>query len=481
MQLIGGKIIRDISYSGLSRYFALFLGICRGFLVPKLLDPSGYGIWKGISIISDYSRLPQLGTTSALFREIPLLKSQNRSDELKDVVDTCYTVNTLNAAIVSVLVLLGSFFVSTQQESNALRLYSILILLSENFMFMKIYFSGHKEFVFLSKINATDAVVSLILVVGLSWFFGLNGLIIGIILEMLIILAMFYRELAVKPVFRIHFDVWPTLIRTGFPIMMTGILLQLLLSVDKIMVLTYFGAKHMGFYALGFTIMGMIYQAFSVVDSVISPHLIEKYGKTESIDSIEKYVSKPLIAAAFISPLLLFPLLFFSKLVYFKFLSDYLPGYESFRIMLMTGYFVILSNTLNSFFIAIKKQKQVVFIQLLAILLIVISNYMAIKLIHSLDSVAMSTAIVTALYAVTTIIYAKSHYFKDILSHMGFVGLILFPIAYSMVLYNAIVYCLSSLPLVASGVIEPFICTTGFVMLYLPAAFLGSRLVRINL
>lgn len=473
-------IVKDLFYLGTSKYIALFFAVGRGLLIPKLLDPSGYGIWKAVSMIADFSRLPQLGTASSMFREIPMLKAKSKTKELNDVIDTAFTVNIASASIIAIGVFLSSFYFHDPRVVVALRIYALLIFLSEFFMFMKIMFSGFKEFVFLGKVNSFDAVLSLAFAVFMTWTYGLNGLIVGTIIELLIIICIFFGKIDRNPKFRINFKLWAYLIRIGFPLMLSGLLFQLLLSVDKIMVLAFLGSTTLGYYVIGLTLMNMVCQGFFAVGSVVSPRLMEEYGKKEQLGDVLSYVTTPILAMSYTAPLFLVGMYFLSDLIYFHYLPNYQLGYNSFRIILLAGYFVIIINGMNSFFTAIKKQAQIVYIQICAISVAFIANYIAIIIGGNIESVAVVTVSVMFIYAVAIINYAISHYMDSYMRRFMFLLKVLLPLIYSLVCLYVIELLLRKPDLTTSTVIQSFLYIILFVIVYTPVLILGYNIVRRN-
>lgn len=309
------------------------------------------------------------------------------------------------------------------------------------------------------------------------WYFGLNGLIVGVAIGLMIMLYLFYSKMDRKPVLRINFDIWPYLIRVGFPIMLSGLLFQLLISVDKIMILKFFDKIQLGYYSLGLTILNMVCNGFISIGFVISPHLLEKYAETENIDSIKNYITKPILARAYLAPLVLVPLYFFSDLIYFQFLSEYSPGYKAFHILLLGGFFIIISSSLTGFFVAINKRMHYVFIQVSAIIIAFIANYLAIRLGNNITSVAIATTIVMFIYAIVLIGYVMFHYSKEIVYYLRFLGTIFLPLTYSLlILYLGHIYDFG----ITSGsnsLVQSLSYTGIFFVVYLPITVFGFKLV----
>jgi O-antigen/teichoic acid export membrane protein len=63
----GGRILRDFLFQSGSRYLGAVLGILRGLVIPRFLDPALYGVFKTYATFSELSRIGTLGIPSALF------------------------------------------------------------------------------------------------------------------------------------------------------------------------------------------------------------------------------------------------------------------------------------------------------------------------------------------------------------------------------------------------------------------------------
>lgn len=425
--------LRDFLFLGSSRYFAVFLGMIRGLVLPKLLTPYTYGIWKALAIITDFSRLPQIGVTSALFREVPMLNARNDMDQLATTSVTVFYVNIANALFVASLVFLASFFVSDPTVALAMKLFTSFVILNELFMFMKIYFSSLKQFTFIAQINSIDAVLSLLLVLFLTYAFGLNGLIIGSSLELGIILCIFFTKFRVNPLTHPQFGILPRLVRIGFPVMISGLLMQLLTSIDKIVIISFLGETELGYYALGLTLLLMINQGLYTISSVLSPRIIERYEQAKDIQALKNYVTRPTLAAFYFTPVIYAFMYYVSSFIYNSVLPEYAPGLASFRILLVSGYFLLPSNILISFFLALGKQARVAYIQGGVVLFAVAANLLAINLLGGVLSVAIATAVVMFVYSQTIVNYTMSHYFGNSLrKYLAYQIVLLMPCIYAV-------------------------------------------------
>ena len=471
-----GQLLKDVALMGSSRYFALLLGSVRGLILPVLLGPTSYGIWKSLSIIADFSRLPQCGTSSAMFRQLPLLMGRNADQEMEETVETAFTVNWANAVLVGLGVFGFSFVVEDESLVAPLRLYAALIFLNEIFMFMKIYFSSTKEFAFLSQINSISAVASFAIVLGMTLAYGLTGLLIGSAAELFMVVLLFMRRFKHKIRFRVNLTLLRDMVKVGAPLMFSALMMQLLTSVDKLVILKYLGKTAVGYYSLGLTILTMASQGLYAITTVVSPRLIEVYGKNENIHDIYSYTSKTFFTMACLSPVLFVLLYFSGEVLYGEFFPKYLEGYASFQILLLATYFIVTSNVLTSFFVAIQKQHVVVVMQGGMILLAFVGNYVAIKLFGTLAAVASATVLVMLLYSVLVICFAMSHYYKGRLSsYLLFFVEMFAPLLYSLLLVYLLEFALGGLAHIDNHYLKSAGGYTLFMMAYLPVLYWGYK------
>jgi hypothetical protein len=115
------------------------------------------------------------------------------------------------------------------------------------------------------------------------------------------------------------------LLSVGAPLLLTGFG-SVLLTVDRFVVLKYFDATTMGYYALAATFVVYINDLSNLLSRVVFPRMVMRLGENESVERLEHFVHLPITAASYAFPVFVIWIHYFCvwgfRLVYPK----YEPG-----------------------------------------------------------------------------------------------------------------------------------------------------------
>ena len=172
-------IARDFAYMMFARGVALMVGFARSLVVPGLLGPHAYGMWKTLGLIETYVKFGEIGARAALRREGPYYTGKNDAGRLAAVRDVAFTANNLAVLIAATGTVVAAFLIDDPALRVAMLVFLPLLYFQHIYAFMELYLFGHKEFAYQSRVNAWMNVLEAILAVTLTYVFGLTGLVIG--------------------------------------------------------------------------------------------------------------------------------------------------------------------------------------------------------------------------------------------------------------------------------------------------------------
>ena len=89
------EIARDFLYMSFARTMSLVISFARSLVIPGLLGPLAYGIWKSLAMIQTYAQFGDLGVRAALKREIPFYAGKGDTGRLSASRDVAFLVNNL--------------------------------------------------------------------------------------------------------------------------------------------------------------------------------------------------------------------------------------------------------------------------------------------------------------------------------------------------------------------------------------------------
>jgi O-antigen/teichoic acid export membrane protein len=469
------EIARDFLYLSSVRVVSLAIGFLRSLFIPRLLGPTFYGFWKTLGIIQSYIQFADLGAIAALKREVPLHRQRGDEARLREVRDVAFFVNHVVLFLGAASILAASFIVDDPAYRRGLRLFLVLMYAIHIHTFLEQYLYWRKEFARASRINLVLAVVEFILAVSGTYFFGLEGLILGTFLGYATAVLLQLRGIAFRLGFAFRWSAYVDLVKIGFPSHVNGLLYNLLMSVDRVMILPVLGLAALGFYGLAQTVNEYLFQFSYALGTAISPRLVERYGRSESIQALRPIVEKSTLAISVASPAVLGGVWFLAPALVEVVLPDFREAILPLRILLVGTFFSSLHRGLSSFFLTVRKQARLFPAYGGAIALNALLVWTSLAAGMGLRGVATATALTLAIFSITLIVMARWFFVRGVAAHLRFVLLLLAPLAWGAMAVWAGIQAAEA----AGGSSRPIISAVAgaalFAALYAPALYVAYR------
>jgi len=83
--------------------FAKLIGAFTSFLIPRILDPSNFGIWVILLLIISYAPIFALGTVETLLKQLPRYIGEKNPTGAKMVEDSVFSSIMISAATLAVI------------------------------------------------------------------------------------------------------------------------------------------------------------------------------------------------------------------------------------------------------------------------------------------------------------------------------------------------------------------------------------------
>jgi len=298
-----GRFFADYLNLVAGRYFGVFLGIFRGIFVPRLLDPASYGIYKAFLIIPTYVRAAHLGAVSGLSRQIPFYRGEENPKSLRASIRVAYTFSLGSALLSAIAIVIYSFTLPQPSMRYALWIFVGYVIAGQQIKLQETYLLGHQKFVAVSRLNIIQTIYSTALAIGGAWAFGLMGVIIATVIDGVVTLFLYRRASGIGfPGLSFDPVVAKELLSIGFPLLMTGLLTNVMTSIDKLIVLSFLGAQQLGYYSLAASFVLYINDLSNLLSRVLFPRIVVKLGAGESHDQIKRFVHLPVTAISYVFP-----------------------------------------------------------------------------------------------------------------------------------------------------------------------------------
>jgi O-antigen/teichoic acid export membrane protein len=426
-------VARDYAYVSVARVISLVIGFFRSLVIPGLLGPLSYGIWKALGLIQTYAQFGDLGTRAALKREIPFYTGKGDMARVAAARDTAFAANNISILTAAACAIVGAFLVDDAAMRTALLLFLPGLYFAHMNSFFEQLLSALKEFTWMARLSVWSGVLEAALAIGFTWAFGVNGLIVGTALAYLISTAFQVQRIGwdVRP--RWNWPVLRELISIGFPSHLNGLLYNIFISIDRWLILSFMGLTSFGYYALGMTINEYLLQFSYTFGNVLSPRLVEKYSERERVEDLRGMVEVPLIIISRFAPVALGGVYFVAEAVVRTFLTSFEPGLVPLQILLVGTFFSSVPRGLSSFFITLRKQSQTVHLYLMAIGLNLVLVWWLLSSGYGLAGAATGTSLSLAMFGLGMIVLAM-RYFMSTGSVIMFLLRLFWPGAFALAL-----------------------------------------------
>ena len=79
------KTFKNITYLFFATVFAKFIGVFTTFFIAKILQPSNYGIWITMILISAYAPILCFGVAETLLKQFPYHIGKGNPDKAREI------------------------------------------------------------------------------------------------------------------------------------------------------------------------------------------------------------------------------------------------------------------------------------------------------------------------------------------------------------------------------------------------------------
>jgi O-antigen/teichoic acid export membrane protein len=410
-----GRVVRDVLFQSGGRYLGAVLGIVRGLVIPKLLDPAMYGVFKSYQTLSELSRMATVGIPSALFRELPIAIDRKEKSRVERLLDNGFWSTVLSATPFAIALLVGGAMGWIRFEDVHLTAWHLLfvplLFVDRTKIFFDVVFTGQKQFVFQAKLRMFDELATTILGVVGAWVFGFDGFLVAMVLANGLVTGIAWWGSGFQLRHAMDLPLAREMVLVGFPQLVVGLSNTVYSQLERMALVTAgFGMAAVGWYSVGMTICDQIGFGAQIVARVLMPRMMEVYGRHENIEDLRAFIIYPTRLAGLGYAGLIVAGAFASDVVFGAWLTKYAPGLVPTKIMLVGTYFLSVWVTVHPFFLAIKQQRYLLYCFLGTIPLAIVLFAVVIALGWGLPGVAVAAAVTDVGFAVSALWLALSFF-----------------------------------------------------------------------
>ena len=411
------KIAKDTTIFLSSTVFSSILNVFRGVFVARILGPTLFGFWNIFMLVFRYNSLADVGLISGMFKLIPIHRGSNELETAEKIKNIAFWANTFVYVSLNVFLFTSTFYLSfIAQHFKPLSLYlncfplelvwglrilALINLSSQFYIFYTALLRADKNFVFESISNGLIAISSLILL--FLFVLIVKNKLIAALLSLFFAYSIANLYLLSKTNYHFPYlcenKLLFSVFKAGFPIFLVNITYVFLISIDRWMIAKYFGPTQVGLYGIGISMISFMGLLPTALASTLFPHMLEKFGQSKDPASFSNIVYMP----TKVNTLIMFYVCGFMAIIMPVFIHfvvpKYVEGIQSAVILSIAIYFLSLNTITGNFLISIDKQRYVIYIQGICILLSTSIYYFLIKSGLGITGVALGTLLTYFIYS----------------------------------------------------------------------------------
>lgn len=394
------KFIKNFSYTLTSNLTALLSSALVILVLPKLIGVEEYGFWQLYLFYSFYVGFIHLGWNDGIYLRYG---GREYKDLDKHLFFSQFYMLFISQAFVAVIIFISSLFLM----DNANRLFIMqmvaiaLVIVNTRFMLLFILQATNriKEY---AKITMLDRVLYIILIISFL-LFGVRDYKLLIIADLIskfiaLIYAMYYcKEIVFNKLSNFNFSFKETLenINIGMKLMFANLASMLIIGVVRFGIERSWSVATFGKVSLTLSISNLTMLFINAVGIIMFPIL----RRTDPKKLADIYVTM----RDFLMVILLFALLLYYPLNVL--ISTWLPQYaESLMYMILVFPMFVYEGKMqlliNSYLKNMRKEKMMLNINLISLLLSLIITFITTQLLKSLDLAILSIVILLAFRSV---------------------------------------------------------------------------------
>lgn len=381
-----------------------FSRLAVSLVVARQVGPETFGIWNALNLFLLYGGIVTLGVANGMNREVPILHGRRDNTGANKVVEVSFSFTTFTTLISGVFIIIIALtdLVDETYRSPLIAM-GFLFFAWSMYQYFQMRLKSSINFRLMSVQQIFFAILLPIVCLPLVQFVDISGFIFGQAIVAFAMVIVIIRLASYKLTISWDRNIFVSLVKVGFPILAAGLLYNLLTTVDRWVVLTFFGVEQLGHYTLAILAIGVLGLLPSVIGQQMYPRMAYRYGETHNKKALKPIiVRQSIMSMAVTIPILA---LVFISLPYMveTFLPEYRLGVIPARILLVGLAFLPLSGGFTNFLNTVDKQMYYLAVQVAALVVNLSLNLLFVRLDFGLSGVSLAAAITYFLYSMALI------------------------------------------------------------------------------
>ncbi|MHC1681698.1 MAG: lipopolysaccharide biosynthesis protein [Clostridiaceae bacterium] len=395
--LSNNKVQTVFKYS-LIKYVALAFGFLKGIVMARYLGPELFGVLGNLLLILNYTLYANFGIFNSMNRNYVLYKDKDEN-KANDVIKTSFTA-TLFISITFLAIGIGSTFIYKGSLGAYLLLVFIVAITEQYRQFFTNYFRLVDNYRAINNIELINNVLSLGLIVLIIAKFQIYGVLYGMLLSGIFLVGYGIYNYKLRG-FKIDYPILKSLIIIGVPLLIYNLGYYIMQTIDRLVIIKYLQYDDLGYYTFASQIVSATLVFVNSILFLYYPKAIKQFNISEN--KIEE-VKKRIISYTKAIEIFCVGLILGGYLVIEPFISIVVPKYQSsvflFRILILGVVINVLSYFANVYIVSNNKQFYLVKLQVFAIIINFVFDFLMIKLGYELKGIVIANFATNMIYSI---------------------------------------------------------------------------------
>lgn len=339
------RVILSISkYKGelvyvFSNAYSMALSIIASLVATAFIEPEDMGVIQSVLLVSAYLSFLHFGVYNGLNRNLAYYKAKNDSDKVQDMVNTTYSVSYAVAFVGAIVGVIISIYFLIVGKPLVYLLSSLLLAI--NLIFTPLAnaldttFRSGQEFKRLGNIKNIETTIYALLSL-LAIILGYIGKIISDSFKSFFSYVMRAFKAPYKRTGYGSKDSLILLIKTGFPMLISGYIWTLFVSCDQTYIATYLSKTEMGLYSLSRYVIIAVTVIPTAVNILLYPKAASQFAKTDNPHDLWSIWKKSILIYIVLLVPVCLVLYFLLPLLISTFMPKYVGGIRAAQYSLLT-------------------------------------------------------------------------------------------------------------------------------------------------
>jgi len=414
------QIFKTTSLFGGVQVYNILIQIIRSKVVAVLLGTTGMGVIGLLSSASLFiSSLTNFGLGTSAVKNISEANVSGNSDRVFTTIKVLQRLVWGTGLLGTILTIIFSPLISqltfgNKDYTTAFIWISVSLLFSQLSSGQLALLQGMRKLRFLAKANLTGSSLSLVVTLPLYYYWGLDGIVPGIIASSVVVMAasfFFSKQVAVTPVALSASDTLKegkNMLRMGFLISLSGLLTIGASYIIRAYIGRIGGLAEVGLYSAGFAIINSyVGLLFSAMSSDYYPRL--SAVASDNKKCIETINQQAEIAILILAPILVAFLIFIKWIVILLYSSAFVSVNGMLYWAAMGMFFKVASWTIGFIFLAKGASKLFFWNELISNVNMLVLNILGYHFM-GLTGLGISFAVAYLLYLIQVYVVCKINY-----------------------------------------------------------------------